>query len=79
MLVPKYTVRRELSLNSQEFYNKQITDFLIAEHEKAVSSLVQALKAPPKMTKTEIREKNPKSKKHACGYCIRTSASAGYL
>jgi hypothetical protein len=62
MLVPKYTVRRELSLNSQEFYNKQITDFLIAEHERAVSSLVQALKAPPAPTKTEIREKNPKSK-----------------
>lgn len=62
MLVPKYMVRRELSLNSQEFYNKQITDFLMAEHEKAVSSLVQALKGPPKITKGEIREKNPKSK-----------------
>jgi hypothetical protein len=62
ILVPKYTVRRELSLNSQEFYNKQITDFLMAEHEKAVSSLVAALKAPPKITKTEIRQKNPKSK-----------------
>lgn len=62
MLVPKYAVRRELSLNSQDFYNKQITDFLIAEHEKAVSSLVQALKAPSVVTKGEIREKNPKSK-----------------
>jgi hypothetical protein len=62
ILVPKYAVRRELSLNSQEFYNKQITDFLIAEHEKAASSLVQALRAPPKVTKGEIREKNPKSK-----------------
>lgn len=63
MLVPKFIVRRELSLNTQEFYNKQITDFLVAEHERATSSLVQALRAPPKVTKGEIREKNPKSKK----------------
>lgn len=62
LLVPKYIVRRELSLNSQEFYNKQLTDFFIAEHERATSSLVQSLKALPKITKTEIREKNPKSK-----------------
>jgi hypothetical protein len=62
LLVPKFIVRRELSLNSQEFYNKQITDFLIAEHEHATSSLVQSLRAPSKVTKTEIREKNPKSK-----------------
>jgi hypothetical protein len=62
MLVPKLIVRRELSLNSQEFYNKQITDFLIAEHERATSSLVQSLKAPDRITKSEIREKNPKSK-----------------
>lgn len=63
LLVPKYIVRRELSLNSQEFYNKQITDFLIAEHERATSSLVHSLKGKEKITKTEIREKNPKSKK----------------
>lgn len=62
MLIPKLIVRRELSLNSQEFYNKQITDFLIAEHERGTSSLVQTLRAPPKITKGEIREKNPKSK-----------------
>lgn len=62
MLVPKYAVRRELSLNSQEFYNKQITDFLMAEHQRATSSLTAALKAPAKVTKGEIREKNPKSK-----------------
>ena len=62
MLVPKFAVRRELSLNSQEFYNKQITDFLMAEHERATSSLTAARKAPPKVTKGEIREKNPKSK-----------------
>jgi hypothetical protein len=62
LLVPKYFVRRELSLNSQEFYNKQITDFLMAEHQRATSSLVQTLKGSSKITKGEIREKNPKSK-----------------
>lgn len=62
ILIPKFAVRRELSLNSQEFYNKQITDFLMAEHERATSSLTAVLKAPPKATKGEIREKNPKTK-----------------
>ncbi len=62
MLIPKFAVRRELSLNSQEFYNKQITDFLIAEHERATSSLTAVLKGPTKITKSEIREKNPHSK-----------------
>jgi hypothetical protein len=62
MLVPKYIVRRQLSLNSQDFYNKQITDFLVAEHRHAVSSLVQTLKSPARITKTEVREKNPNSK-----------------
>lgn len=28
LLVPRYIVRKHLSLDSQEFYNKQITDFL---------------------------------------------------
>ena len=28
LLVPKYIVRRKLSLDSQEFYTKQITDFV---------------------------------------------------
>ncbi len=68
MLVPKFAVRRELSLNSQEFYNKQITDFLMAEHERATSSLTAALKAPPKITKGEIREQNPKTKNMLADY-----------
>lgn len=35
LLVPKYIVRRRLSLDSQEFYNKQITDFLVEETRRA--------------------------------------------
>lgn len=63
LLVPKYIVRRQLSLDSQEFYNKQITDFLIAEHLTANSSLVQLLKGGPKVYKKDVREAHPSSKK----------------
>lgn len=73
MLVPKYAVRRSLSLNSQEFYTKQITDFLVQEQERAAASLANALGSdgrgrakrpePERVFKSEVREKNPKSKK----------------
>lgn len=62
LLVPKYIVRRNLSLNSQEFYNKQITDFLVAENLKANSSLVHTLKGKRKVYKGEVRKAVPKSK-----------------
>lgn len=65
ILVPKYIVRRQLSLNSQEFYNKQITDFFVQEAIRATSSLVQTLKGGKKVqkiTKSEVREKHPKDK-----------------
>ncbi len=64
ILVPKYIVRRNLSLNSQEFYNKQITDFLIAENLRANSSLVQTVKGKRKVLKKDVREANPKSKSY---------------
>lgn len=62
LLVPKYIVRRSLSINSQEFYNKQITDFLVSENLKANSSLVQTIKGKRKVFKGEVRELHPKSK-----------------
>ncbi|MDF0520643.1 hypothetical protein P0R31_25695 [Bradyrhizobium yuanmingense] len=63
LLVPKYIVRRRLSLDSQEFYNKQITDFLVAENLRANSSLVQTLKSGArKVYKGDVREQAPKSK-----------------
>jgi hypothetical protein len=64
LLVPKYIVRRRLSLDSQEFYNKQITDFLIEENIKANSSLVQTIKGKPKVYKGEVRKSQPKSKSY---------------
>lgn len=64
ILIPKYIVRRALSLDSQEFYNKQITDFLIAENIRANSSLVQTVKETKekKVYKKDVRAANPKSK-----------------
>jgi hypothetical protein len=62
LLVPKYIVRRRLSIDSQEFYNKQITDFLIEENIRANSSLVQTIKGQPKVFKKDVREEHPKSK-----------------
>lgn len=62
LLVPKYIVRRRLSLDSQEFYNKQITDFLVTENLKAHSSLVQLVKGKPVVRKGDVREASPKSK-----------------
>lgn len=62
LLVPKYIVRRKLSLDSQEFYNKQITDFLVAENLKANSSLVQVIKGKRKVAKGDVRKAKPKSK-----------------
>lgn len=63
MLVPKYIVRKRLSLDSQEFYNKQITDFLVSEHLTANSSLVTVLKNKSrKVYKGDVRKKHPKSK-----------------
>ncbi|MBS0994722.1 hypothetical protein [Gluconobacter cerinus] len=63
ILVPKFIVRRRLSLDSQEFYNKQITDFLISEELKANSSLVQTLKSQERVVyKKDIKKEFPKSK-----------------
>lgn len=62
LLVPKYIVRRRLSLDSQEFYNKQITDFLVAENIRANSALVKTIKGQKKVYKGDVREANPKSK-----------------
>ncbi|WP_155898570.1 hypothetical protein [Aurantimonas coralicida] len=62
LLVPKYIVRRRLSLDSQEFYNKQITDFLVAENLRANRSLVQTIKGKKKVFKWDVRDQNPKSK-----------------
>ncbi len=63
MLVPKFSVRRRLSLDADVFYKKQITDFLVAENLDANTSLVETLKSGKKwVPKGEVRKKNKKSK-----------------
>jgi len=62
LLVPKYIVRKNISINSQAFYNKQITDFLVSEHYRANDSLVHLIKGTPKVYKGEVREAHPISK-----------------
>ncbi len=63
ILVPKYIVRRSLSLDADEFYNKQITDFLVAENLDADTSLVRVLKNGRRTVyKSEVRDKYKKSK-----------------
>jgi len=64
ILIPKYVVRRKLSLDSQEFYNKQITDFLVSENLRANSSLVQTIKGQQKVFKSDVRKENPKTKNY---------------
>lgn len=73
LLVPKHIVRRNLSLDSQEFYNKQITDFLVAEHLNANDSLVHILKTTkePKVFKGDVRDAHPMSKKLVADMVIK--------
>ncbi len=68
LLVPKYIVRRQLSLNGQDFYNKQITDFLMAEHLNANSSLVQVIKGKQKLLKKDVRDAHPRSKQYVAEF-----------
>jgi hypothetical protein len=61
MLVPKYFVRRSLSLESQEFYNHYVLEYLREENLAAMSSLVQFFKrsGEPYVTKKSLKEKYP--------------------
>jgi len=64
ILVPKFSVRKILSLNSQEFYNEYMVTFLQREYLNAGHALVRVLRsgdrAPP--YKKDIKERHPKSK-----------------
>lgn len=64
ILVPKYSVRRTLALNAQEFYSHQILNFIQEEEMRRRSPLVRVLKSgeerPP--FKKTLRAKHPFSK-----------------
>ena len=60
LLVPKYTVRRELSLESQEFYNHHMIEFLKSEYQHANSGLVHVLKSGRRRVyKKDVKERHP--------------------
>lgn len=64
ILVPKFSVRKVLTLNSQEFYNNYMVTFLQREYLNAGHALVRVLRsgdrAPP--FKKDIKKRHPKSK-----------------
>jgi hypothetical protein len=64
LLVPKATVRFRLCLDSQEYYNHFILNFLQAEHLKAGSSLVRTFKRSGRqyVAKKDLKQLHPFSK-----------------
>ena len=64
LLVPKATVRFHMSLDSLEYYNHFVLNFLQAEHIRAGSSLVKVFKKSkqPYVTKKSLKKIHPFSK-----------------
>jgi hypothetical protein len=63
ILVPKFSVRRKLGLNTQEFYNHYMLSFLQQEYLHAGQALVTVLKSGErKVYKSSIKPHHPKSK-----------------
>ena len=63
LLIPKLLVRRRLSLESQEFYNAHMMEYLRAEELRAHGPLVRILKSKkPVVYKKDLKEKFPFSK-----------------
>ncbi len=60
ILVPKYSVRRSLSLDSQEFYNHHMIEFLQQEYLAASSSLVHTLQSGRRRVyKKDVKKRHP--------------------
>lgn len=63
ILVPKVSTRLRLSLNSQEFYNHHMVNYLQAEYLQAGQALVHVLKnGDQRVYKGEVKEAHPFSK-----------------
>lgn len=64
ILVPKFSVRRKMSIDSHEFYNHHVLNFIQEEHLSSSSSLVRVLRngeiRPP--TKKILKDRFPFSK-----------------
>jgi hypothetical protein len=63
ILLPKASVRYQLALDHQEFYDDFVLDFLRAEHERVGDGLVNVLKnGKRKVYKKDLKEAHPHSK-----------------
>jgi hypothetical protein len=63
LLVPKASVRFRMSLDSREYYDRFVLEFLQAEHLEAGTTLVQVLKnGRRRVTKKSLKELYPFSK-----------------
>jgi hypothetical protein len=71
ILVPKYSVRFSMVLNSQEFYSRGVLNFIAADEFEKGSPLVRTLKngeqRPP--TKATLKELHPFSKTFLAEFC----------
>jgi len=64
LLVPKASVRFHMCLDSQEYYNHYMINFLQAEYTEAASSLAQVLRGGRhRVTKKSVKERHPFSKR----------------
>lgn len=60
LLIPRFSVRRRLSLNSQEFYNNQMISYLQAEYRDAGGALVVVLRnGERRVTKKAVKARHP--------------------
>jgi hypothetical protein len=60
ILVPKYSVRKKLSLDSQEFYNHHMIEFLKEEYRTPNSGLAYVLKSGRlKVNKKDVKARHP--------------------
>ncbi|MEF2549460.1 hypothetical protein VQ045_20200 [Aurantimonas sp. E1-2-R+4] len=60
LLIPKDIARIRISINSQEFYNKHMIEFLKAEYERASDSLCITLKDGRKRAyKKDVKDRHP--------------------
>jgi len=60
LLVPKFSVRRKLTLDSQEFYNFHMVEFLQSEYLESTSALVETLKnGNRRVTKKSVKNIHP--------------------
>ena len=60
LLVPKFSVRYQISLNSQEFYNFHMVEYLQAEYLNARAALVETLiDGSRRVTKRAVKNRHP--------------------